>query len=245
MVNYKELIVRVKNHLRFNKHELSGILVAILATAFIFSFRDWGAETFNLYEGLTNLAAVLVIAAITVFFRLSCQKIYGLSEGYKAEFKVWWTGIIITLVVAFISLGKLPLLLAGTMVSSFMVKLRLGEFRYGFSYLTNGVIAFWGILGNLILALMFAIGLYFFPESYFFAKGLIINVIMAWCSILPLPQLDGLSIYFASRGLYYITALVVLLASVLLLTQTTAGLIIAIVLGLAGTLIYVLISSEK
>ena len=44
--------------------------------------------------------------AIVLFVRIACQKMYALSQGYKAEFKVWWAGLAICLVVVFISYGK-------------------------------------------------------------------------------------------------------------------------------------------
>ncbi|MBI4983389.1 hypothetical protein HZC32_01995 [Candidatus Woesearchaeota archaeon] len=245
MVYYKELWTRIKKDYGFSLPEISGLVIAALAVAFIFSFRDWGEEQFDFLIGLQHLIIAIVLVAVSLSFRFSCQKVYGLAEGYKAEFKVWWTGIIISLILAFITLGKLPLVLVGTMAISFMVKLRLGEFRYGFSYWTNGVIALWGIIGNLILAILFAIGLYFFPQSYPFDKGMMFNIIMAWCSLLPLPQLDGMNIFFASRGLYYLSIFTVALGSILLLSGTKIGLIVAIIIGLIAGGVYILIGSEK
>ncbi len=245
MTSFKELFARIKQNLRFSRQELGGIIVAILAAAFIFSFRDWGTEDFNALSGFINLLLVLLIAAISFFFRLSCQKIYGLAEGHKAEFKVWWTGIVIALVLAFITNGRLPIILAGTMVASFMVKLRLGEFRYGFSTWSNGIIGYWGILGNLILALLFAWGLYLFPSSYFFHKGLILNLVMAWCALIPLPQLDGLNIFFASYKLYLLAIVVAALSTALLLLQAKWSLILAVVGAVIYATIYLIIGSEK
>ncbi len=245
MVYYKELLARVKQFYRFSRQEVSGLAVLIIATAFIFSFRDWGKEQFDLLLGLRHLSAAFFVAAISILFRVSCQKIYGLAEGYKAEFKMWWAGIGIALIITFISLGHLPLVLAGSMSIAFMVKQRLGEFRYGFSKWHNGIVAYWGILGNLIMAGLFAIGALAFPESYFFGKGLIFNIIMAFTSLLPLPQLDGLAIFFASRKFYVVAWIITAFFSMLLLTGTKLGLILAIIVGLAYALIYILIGSEK
>jgi len=245
MCAFQELIERVKDFYRFSWQELSGLIVAIIVTGFIFSFRDWGVEQFDLIIGLKNFIFVTFIAAISFIFRLSAQKIYGLSEGHKPEFKVWWTGLLVSLVIAFFSFGKLPLIFAGTMVSSFMVRQRLGEFRYGFSYRINGMIAMFGILGNLILAILFAIGVYAYPESFFFSKGLWLNLIMAFCAVLPLPQLDGLNIFFGSRFLYGVAIFAIALMAVLLLTKTMFGLISAIIIGAIIAIIYVLMGLEK
>ncbi|MEW5896643.1 MAG: hypothetical protein AB1668_03055 [Nanoarchaeota archaeon] len=244
MVSFKEIIARVKDSFGFNKAELLGLIAAIIATAIIFSFRDWGEDKFDLALGLKSFFLVLLAAGLSFFFRLSCQKIYALSQGYKAEFKVWWAGIIIALVIALISAGRIPLVLIGGVVTVLFVRQRLGEFRYGLSFHENAVISLWGIVGNMILAIFFALGLYFVPHNYFFYKGLILNLIMAFCALLPLPQLDGLQIYFGSRWLYAFLVVAVLLGAVLLITGTRLGLIAAIAMGTIVGIIYILKGSE-
>tara|TARA_Y100000310_G_scaffold336431_1_gene420961 strand:- start:862 stop:1599 length:738 start_codon:yes stop_codon:yes gene_type:complete len=245
MVIRKELISRIKSQFSFNKQELIGISASILIVSFIFSFRDWGEETFNLLLGLSNFVTVLIVAAITFFLRLSFQKIYGLSKGHKPVFNVWWAGLLISLFVAFLSNGYIPLIFAGTMVSAFVVKQRLGEFRYGQSYNVMGIIAFIGIIANLTLATLGSVGLYFIPGSYFFQKMIILNLVMAFCSLLPLPWLGGMAIFFGSRVLYVTTIAITFLVSALLITRTRIGLIMVIFLGTLVAIINSLISSDK
>ncbi|MBI2146076.1 hypothetical protein HYU22_01915 [Candidatus Woesearchaeota archaeon] len=245
MVSRRELRARVQDFFTFSRQEITGLVFAILITTFIFSFRDWGEEQFEAAIGLQHFVLVLLIVLVSVLFRISCQKIYGLAEGYNAEFKVWWAGLAIALVLAFISNGRLSVVFIGTMSVAFMVKQRLGEFRYGFSYWNNGVIAYWGILGSVIMAILFALGLYFLPQSYFFYKGLIFNLIMALSSLVPLPQLDGLQVFFGSRALYFIALGLVLLTGVLLLSRTALGLVLAVFVGVVYGVIYYLIGSEK
>lgn len=240
MVISDELQSRIREFFEFSKQEISGLIAAVLITGFIFSFRDWGIETFDLTLGLRNLFIVSFIAALSFFLRISMQKIFALSEGYKTEFKVWWAGLIIAMLVSFLSSGRIPLVLIGASVSSFMVKQRLGEFRYGFSYSDNATIALWGVLGSLITAVLFAVGLYFAPQSYFFSKGVILNLIMALCALLPLPQLEGLQIYFGSRLQYSLGLAATFLAGLLLLTRTRIGLIMVIVVGTATGIIFLL-----
>ena len=245
MVSFRELQARVKEFLRFSKQEIIGLGAAILVTAFIFSFRDWGDEQFEFVTGVTHLLTLISVAAVSFGFRLSCQKIYALSQGYLAEFKPWWTGLIIAVIVTFITIGRIPLIFIGGVVAALMVKQRLGEFRYGFSFFENAVISLWGILGNILAAIIFAIGLHFLPQSYFFSKGLVMNIVMAFCALFPLPQLDGAQIYFGSRGGYYLAIGVVFLTALLLLTKTTFGLITMIIIAALAGIIYLLIGSEK
>ena len=246
MVYYKELIARIKTDFHFSWQEISALLVAIVVTGFVFSFRDWGGAEFDAATGLGNLILLIVVAAISFSFRLSCQKIYGLVEAHKVEFRVWWLGMLLALVIAFVSRGYIPLVLLGVATVGFMVRQRLGEFRYGFSYWVNGVISYWGVMGSLILAILFAIGAFFYPESYFFTKGVSLNLIMAACSLIPIPQLEGLNIFFGSRKLYFFGIFLVLLAFVLLwLTRTAFGLIFAIIAGIVYAAVYLAIGSEK
>src|SRR3989338_2176599 len=245
MVYWRELVSRVRDFLRYSHHELAGLTIAILITGFVFSFRDWGGEQFDAFLGLQHLFAVFIIAAFSLFFRTACQKIYALDEGYKAEFRPWWMGMGISLVLGFLSFGYLPLVLIGNMSAAFMIRQRLGEFRHAFSYWHNAMISYWGMLGNLIMAILFSIGAYFVPGSYFFNKGIMVNLIMAACSLLPLPQLDGLAIFWGSRKIYVLGILLVVLAAVLLLTRTGAGLLFAIIFALIYAGVYIAIGSEK
>ena len=245
MVSYQELRERMQQYFKFNRAEVLGLISAVIFTAFIFSFRDWGTDTFDAAIGVLNLLTVAFIAAISFTFRLTCQKIYGLGQGYLAVFRLWWTGLFIALAAAFLTAGKVPLILIGAIVPSFIVKQRLGEFRYGFGYTETAVIAMWGIWSHLILATIFALGLYAFPTSYLFSKGLLINLIAAGLNVLPLPQLDGLRIFFGSRTYWVVCVIAIILASVLLLTHTLFGIVACAVIGLCAGGFFVLIGSEK
>jgi hypothetical protein len=244
MVSFKELKARVKQHFRFSKPELQGLILAVLITGFIFSFKDWGMGEFNLVYGLKSLLITIFAAAISFLGHVGCQKLYALSLGYNAEFKVWWIGVIAALVIAFVSLGSFPLVLAGGVTLSFMVRQRLGEFRYGPGLAEQAVTGLWGVLGSLIFAALFRVGNYFLPEVMFFEKGLMISLIFAICSVLPLPKLDGLSIFFGLRGIYYISLVVVLVSTLLLLFGGGIGLLVFITFGLIAGGIAILYGSE-
>jgi len=244
MVSFKELAARVKQFFGFNHQELQGIIIGVLVTGFIFSFKDWGVEEFNLIYGLRSLLLTTIAAGISFFGHIAPQKIYALSAGYLAEFKTWWAGIIIALVLCFISLGNLTLVLAGGIWLSFMVRQRLGQFRYGYSMEEQAITGLWGILGSLIFAGLFRAGNYFLPEVLFFEKGLMISLVFAICSILPIPGLDGLNIFFGSRATYVVSLIMVVIATLLLLFGGGWGLLVSVVLGLIGGIAAILYGSE-
>jgi hypothetical protein len=245
MVYYKELIARVKAHYTFEKQEWAGLLVSILVGGLIFSFRDWGAEQFDATQGFTNLITMIIIVAISLWFKFTCQKIYGLGQGHQATFKVWWLGLGISLIICFLTLGRFPLILMGGMVTAFMVKLRLGEFRYGFSYWVNGMIGMWGVFASLLLALIFATLSYYYPASYFFSQGIIFNILLAWCTLIPLPQMDGFNIFFGSRYVYLYAIVAVAVATVLLMIKFGWALVLAWAIALIWAIVYYLIGSER
>ncbi len=245
MVSKKEMLSRMRDFFSFSKQERSNLALAIVIFAFIFSFRDWGEETFSLSQGLQHFVIAGVIIALSIFVRISCQKWYALSQGYSAEFRVWWTGILISLVLCFLSFGYAPLVLLGGMTSIFMTRQRLGEFRYGHSYWQSGMISLWALYASLILAILFALGQFAFPDSYFFAKGVLFNLLMGICAILPLPALEGLHIFFAARWLLIYALGLWLLAAVLLFTKSAPGLIIAIGGATLIALGYLITGSEK
>ncbi|MBT6773764.1 hypothetical protein HOA91_00185 [Candidatus Woesearchaeota archaeon] len=241
MVSWKEIKSRIEDFYKFSQQEIIGLIAATIVITIIYSMID----NYRVVIDPFKVLLISVIAIISLFFRFSCQKIYGLSQGQKAEYKVWWIGLGISFVVALLSGGKVPLIFVGGAISTIMIKQRLGELRYGQSNMVMAITALWGILGNLILAILFAVALYISPQNYFFNQGMKLNLVMAFCALFPLPQLDGLSLFFGSRNLYYVAIATVLLSAVLLLTKTAFGLIAAIVVGLGVGLFYILIGSEK
>jgi len=242
MATFEELFSRIKEYFTFSLREITGLVAAIVLTGFIFSFRNWGLEEFNFTQGFKNFIITSLAVCIIFFFRISCQKIYGLGRGYKVEFNPWWPGYLVALIMAFVSQGIIPLILIGGVSSIFISRQRLGEFRYGFSYWENGIISMWAVYSQLIVAIFFALGLYTFPQSIFFHKGLIISLLGTLFCLLPFPPFDGLNIFFASRHTYMLAFFLLLVAAVLLLTQTLVGLIFAVVIGALIAIFYLLIS---
>ena len=90
------------------------------------------ANDCNAVDWFTHLVLAILLALIALFFRVSVQKITGFAFGFNSTFMLWWAGLIISLVLVFISQGYVPILLPGGIAMAMMVRHRLGEFRYGF-----------------------------------------------------------------------------------------------------------------
>jgi len=134
--------------------------------------------------------------------------------------------------------------LAGAATVSFMVRHRLGQFRYGYSMEEQAIIGLWGVLGSLIMALLFRIFDFFIPGTLFFEKGLMISLVFAICSVLPIPKLEGLNIFFGARGMYYLAIVVVVISVLLLLFGGGLGLLLGIIIGLVAGGVALAYSSE-
>lgn len=245
MVSFQEKLARLQAFFRFSGSELGFILVAAIVTGFIFSFRDWGMEQFDLSLGLTHALLATLAALILFIFRFSCQKVYGLWEGYTVTAKPWWMGLLLALILSFITTGFIPLVVIGNVAVSFMTRQRMGEFRYGFSYWNNAIISMWAVYASIIGAILFSLLLQLFPQSYFLDKGVLIALVMGACSLLPIPQLEALQIYQGAPWLYFLAWAILALSAVLLLTRSTIGLSVMVVSAVVFGVGYWLIGSEK
>ena len=230
-----ELRDRLNKYFAFSKKEVRDLAAAVLIVGFIFSFRDWGDTAFDALVGIKNLILAVFASAISFFVHESAHRIMALKDGFKAEFKIWWGGLIVSLMLAFASNGRIQLVLPGGIVVALLARYRLGIFRYGWSYWDMGIIAIWGPLANIALAFIAKLFVETFPASYFFQKLFIINIVFGICTILPIPHLDGINTFFGGRLLYVLILAGVIVASVLLLLPKVLSVFMALIIGLVIT----------
>jgi Zn-dependent protease len=244
-----ELRDRVKRYFKFSRKEKKDLLIVTFVLGFIFSFRDWGSGAVDIATGVRNLVIAIIVAALSVLVHESAHRIGGLWIGFKAEFRMWWGGLIGSLIIAFVSLGHIPLVLPGGVVNNLMVRHRLGEFRYGVNYWDNGLVALYGPLSNLFLAFIGKFFLDFFPQSYFLEKLFILNILFAVCTLLPLPNLDGINVFFGSRMMYIIGYAAVIAVSLLLylpkVLSVPLAALIALIFVTITTILYYLTFEQQ
>lgn len=241
-----ELRDRLSRYYTFSRREIRDLAIAVLVVGFIFSFKDWGVgQEVDVLYGVRNLVIAVIVAAISFFVHESIHRVMALWIGFKAEFQLWWGGLIASLILVFASNGMIQLVLPGGMVLAVLVRHRLGEFRYGLNYWENGIIALWGPLSNLALAFFAKLFLGLFPTSVFFEKLLLMNIVFAICTMLPIPPLDGVNTFYGSRVLYVLAFFGILGAGVLIyftgiLYALLGGLLVAVI----GTVVYYLTFEE-
>lgn len=196
----------VKRYFRFSKEELKSLAIVAVVFAFIFSYNEWGGETFDFFAGIKNFFLALIIVSIGLLVHETGQRLAAIKVGFKTEVKIWWYGIIAGLILVILSRGKLMLFAATGMWIHHMAVHRLGYFRYGPNILPFGVIALMGPIANIIAATLvkfLQVNLHLIPmDSVFAQKFFFFNWLFAVLCLLPIPPLDGSRLLFYSRLTY-------------------------------------------
>jgi len=201
MVSLAEMKYRIRDFYRFSRTETRDLVISILVVTFAFAYND-KSDAFQLIHWLLNFLKILFMVGLAFFVHVSAQKIAALRTGYTAEYKMWTMGIYITLIVTFLSQGKLYIILPGGAIFTHMVIQRLGHFRYGLNLLTAGTVAATGPMANLIMATFWETLALNGIMPGFFHQMTFINLYYAVFSMLPLPNFDGLWMLMATRLLY-------------------------------------------
>jgi hypothetical protein len=236
MVSFAEFTYRVRDFFRFSPRELRDLTIAMLVVAFAFAYDD-GSEIFVLGPWLLNYLKVLFMVFIAFFFHESAHKLFGLSLGIRTEYKLWTVGIYITLLCTFLFQGKFYVILPGGVTFFHMTIQRLGHFRYGLNLLSSGLIGGMGPLANLLLATFFETLAISGVAPDFFHQMTFINLYYAVFSMLPLPNLDGISLFFASR-MNYVFFFSILVCYIVLFVLGVYSLIWALLLAGACWFMY-------
>ena len=247
MAAVADMIGKIKRYYRCTKSEIIGYIVSIIILSFIVSFAEWGkGAEIDLLAGLFNwFNAALLFTLIFIIVNFA-QKIAGLSVGYNVEYKVWTTGLLIGLLFAFVSRGRIWLLVPGGILLHHLAGHRLGHFRYGLGYFAQGMISVAGTIALITLAALFKI-INSFLVSTLLDKIILICVVMAIYDILPIPPLTGSKLFFGSRLVYVFLGSAIIVAGILLLLDISVLMAIlgSIIIGVIIWLLYYLFFEEK
>lgn len=202
-MNLSNEVYNLKKYLRFSKNEIRNLLLVILFFAFIYSFDDWGQTSFNLAVGLTNLFFAFLLTGSVVLVHHLSQKIYAIHKGFLIEHSIWWNGLFIALLIAFVTSGKVGIYAATTFAITKVTRGRIGHFRYNPEIKAMGRTALWGILGVTFFGGFFKTIDLWLGISFPFTDILFnFAMLFAAFNFLPIPPLDGIKIFFASRLLF-------------------------------------------
>lgn len=201
-----DLVDKVKRYFWFSQEELKAILITVVALAFIIGFKD-GRETAAIDAfWFYNLLICLLVVGITVFVHLAAQRIVGLDAGFRVEYKVWWYGLLIGVIMAFVTRGNIWVLLPGGIFLHHLAIHRLGYFRYGTNTLAMAMTALAGPVANILLATFIKTLQVWFglpvTNVLLLDKLILFSWAFAIWTLLPIPPLNGALILFKSRLMY-------------------------------------------
>jgi len=246
MAELVDMLDKIKRYYRFTSSELRGLIISILAIAFIISFKEWGATEFDLAVGLYNLFNAVLIVALSILVHDAGQRLWGLAIGYRVEFKLWSFGLLAALVVAFATNGSLWLIVPSGFLLHHIASHRLGWFRYGINYFGQAMVALAGPLFTLMLIILLKVLSTFSPNPLI-QKAIVLNVIYAITSLLPIPPLDGSKIYFGSRMLYAFALPAIVVSTILMVVNVPIffALVLSFLVGVVLWLTYYISFERK
>lgn len=190
---------KIKREFPPTRDELLEFLLAAVVIGFIISFRDWGITEFSVKEGLVNWLIGALIAAIALAIHHGAQRLVALRIDTKVENRLWWNGSVVAILLAFVSAGALPFVaLTRTTVTDLKLH-RLGHYRYRIGTVGKMWTVLAGPLANGIVALL---AWSFLTPSPNVSSFIMLNLMMAFFNILPIPPLDGIYVFYVSRTFY-------------------------------------------
>lgn len=258
---------RIEKRWGFSSKELTRLLITSLVSAFSITLvKGWtikvpleGSDEFVKYgvfevikgssiaDYFLNLIIVFIALFLFLWIHFSVQKLVALRLGYSSEYKYWINGMILGVIICFLSYGYIPLFFSGALYYDVIPKLRMGVFKGGVKHKDLGLIAFSGPLSNIILVGLLA-PLYLASKNSFIFSMIILNILIALWSLLPIPVFEkfrqfeggttGLYIFIASRWAYVLVLSTVVAYALLILLFKIFSYLIAIFLGILVTIIY-------
>lgn len=250
---------RVREHFRFDRREITDLLLVSLFFGFLLSFKDWGfGEIADPKIGAINFVNGILVVFLSMTLTVMMQKLFALKVSHKVYFRAWYLGIAIGLYLGIVSSGSWLLLLPGGLLFRSVKLFKLGDKYEGhILHSSRAYIALIGPMTHMLLAYIFYTISNQGINNYLVDKAVSLNLILALITILPIPQieavfkfisnrlnytvnLDGFYIFYHSR-IFYLFALVFLLILGVLLYQVHVlfALLIAVILASTLTLFYV------
>src|SRR3989338_7592960 len=203
------------------KKEIGQLITAIVILGFVSGF-------FELFTGdLKSFFIILGFSAIIIGINILAKKIMASRLDADVEHEIWkmerfglkterhlnksvLTGLIIPLFISIITLGGIKLMSILTYETRALKRRAAKRFGpYSFTEMTdyhNALVGAVGIVSSLLITFI----TYWLPGSYWGIIGRMATF-YAFFNLIPLSKLDGSQIYFGSRVLWSVLAVITLI----------------------------------
>ncbi len=211
------MINSVYNYLKrikFDKQETFQLLAVILIVGFVLGLDDGRATSQLDVIWLKNFVASMLASALIFFVFVIFVKIVSYWRGYYAKY-VWNPlPLLFTILLSFLTFGKLIFFLPGGFDFRIVQHRRLGKFRHGPLLIEKAMISFFSIIFVLVIAMASKS----FADSSLLASNLLsFSLYFSLYAILPLPLKNpGLDILTYSVHFYIFSLLFVFITATLL-----------------------------
>ncbi len=174
--------------IKLRTREIYELLFSTLVISFCFT---WVQNVFGI-EFLMILGIMFIIIGAAFVLHELAHKYVAIRLGLDAEFRAWYLGLFIALILAltvkffFIAPGAVQI--------------------YTIRYITRreeGLISSAGVITNIILSMIF-LSLYKIFYIDIFKFGAYINAWLAFINLLPIPPLDGSKIIFWNPVVWFL-----------------------------------------
>jgi Zn-dependent protease len=245
MHSWRNFVSKVKKYWPLESFEKRGLLITIVVLAFIFSFRQWGIEKFDVALGIQNLLLSLVIVVLAFVVHEVAHRTIAVWMGYRSQYRGWILGLVIGLVVAFVSNGHLLFLAPGSLVITHFAHHRLGWKYHELNIKHLGWIAMSGPIALMIFAVILK-ALATATGYQVFHKAMIVFIWIALFDMVPIPPFNGCRTFFGSRYVYvFVLGSLIGIAAMLVYLSGIVPLIGGVVLGALILLIFFVMIDKR
>lgn len=259
-------MLKHKLKVKFTGKEIFDLILSILTIGFVFSFNNWGVDTFEPSVGIINFIRASILAAMALVTHIYIQKITAKKYQQEIEYKIWYVekipfsvfkadwpdlkipfvkriplGILIPLFIAFISNGEWLFLSVASFTFLHLKPRMSKEFPLLTDY-EEAKIAASGPLGNVFLAVILKL----LSLTISLNQAIQMNLLIALYHLIPLPGLSGIKIWFGDRLYYvFILFLVIFISTLILVLSPIATLVISLISTVIITIFYFYIMEFK
>jgi len=175
------------------QREIRDLIISAMVLAFVFAYSGIG----NFEKLIFDFPiALLVISLGFILHELGHRQIARRFKCY-AEFRLWKQGLLLAVLIAFISSGNFIFAAPGAVM--IYPRADLWGRTASLSRRSAGLISIAGPIVNIILAVSFLILNLVYPLTVFgtnvFQYGALINTWLALFNLIPIPPLDGSKIF--------------------------------------------------